>query len=53
MDTNRRLGRRHYVAREASAAGYLLVVARGGERLGVDSGGQVSDVYPTIVQTAA
>ena len=31
MDTNRWLGQRHPVAREAGAAGYLLGVARGGE----------------------
>ena len=53
MDTNRRLGLRHLVAREAGAAGYLLGVARGGERLGVSQIAQVVDWYATFVQTAA
>ena len=53
MDTNRWLGLRHLVAREAGAAGYRLGVARGGERLGVNQIGQVVDLYPTFVQTAA
>ena len=33
IDTNWWLGQRHQVAREAGAAGSLLVVARGGEKL--------------------
>ena len=47
------MGHRHLVAREAGAAGYLLGVARGGERLGVNQIGHVTDWHPTIVQTAA
>ena len=53
MDANRWLGLRHLVVREAGAAGYLLGVARGGERLVGDQIGQVVDWYPAFVQTAA
>ena len=53
MDTNRRLGLRHQVAREAGTAGYLLGVARGGEKLVGARIGQVTDWHPAFVQTAA
>ena len=51
MDTNRRLGLRHQVAREAATAGHLLGVARGGERLVLHQIGQVSDWYPTFARS--
>ena len=53
MDTSWWLGQRHQVAREAGAAGVLLGVARGGEGICVNQIGQVLDLYPAIVQTAA
>ena len=53
METNRWLGLRHQVACEAGAAGYLLGVARGGEELKRLLIGQVVDLYPAFVQTAA
>ena len=41
MDTNRWLGHRHYVAREAATAGHLLDAARGRNPLSVRLIGQV------------